>query len=118
MTSATQSRKASNGSARKPAASKARKPAARSSQSAIPSWTATVASIIGAGVAVGVGLCATRRQWLPKAEQWSEDLNHRFHDLRDRYSSTANDDHDAYEEGWDGIDTHAAPSFPDAKSVA
>lgn len=63
----------------------------------IPGWAATIASMVGVGVAVGVGLYATRRQWLPKAESWGEELNDRFTDLRDKYRGHASNDHDDYD---------------------
>lgn len=48
------------------------------SDSSIPAWTATIASIVGVGVAVGAGLYATRRQWLPQAERWGDQISSRF----------------------------------------
>lgn len=124
MVTSAQRKKSSNGAAgaRKASpSSTARKPMRRSAESGIPGWTATVASIVGAGIAVGVGLYATRRQWLPKAGQWGEDLNDRFHDLRDRYASNdIDDDKWSDEQDFRADDTigEAEPTFPDAKSAA
>lgn len=56
-----------------------------------PYWTTTVASLVGVGVALGFGLFATRRRWMPYAEEWNEYLHERW----DHYAHAdhANDDH-------------------------
>lgn len=46
--------------------------------SPLPSWFGTVASVVGAVVAVGAGLYATRNQWLPKAEEWKNEFSAAF----------------------------------------
>ncbi|WP_246337004.1 hypothetical protein [Sphingorhabdus rigui] len=46
--------------------------------SRLPSWFGTVASVMGAVVAVGAGLYATRNQWLPKAEGWKNEFSAAF----------------------------------------
>ena len=46
--------------------------------SRLPSWFGTVASLVGAVVAVGAGLYATRNQWLPKAEEWKNEFSAAF----------------------------------------
>jgi hypothetical protein len=46
--------------------------------SRLPSWFGTVASVVGAVVAVGAGLYATRNQWLPKAEEWKNEFSAAF----------------------------------------
>lgn len=85
---------------------------ARSRISEMPGWAATIASVVGVGVAVGVGLFATRHQWLPKAEEWGDQLASRFRHQND------DDDYDAdldgmadEDEEWDGKVSRAA--YPD-----
>lgn len=46
--------------------------------SGLPSWFGTVASVVGAVVAVGTALYATRNQWLPKAEEWKNEFSAAF----------------------------------------
>ena len=48
------------------------------STSGLPSWFGTVASVVGAVVAVGAGLYATRNQWLPKAQGWKNEFSAAF----------------------------------------
>jgi hypothetical protein len=48
------------------------------STSGLPSWFGAVASVMGAVVAVGAGLYATRNQWLPKAEEWKNEFSAAF----------------------------------------
>jgi hypothetical protein len=48
------------------------------STSGLPSWFGKVASVVGAVVAVGAGLYATRNQWLPKAEEWKNEFSAAF----------------------------------------
>jgi hypothetical protein len=52
-----------------------------------------VASLIGVGVALGVGLFATRRRWLPYADDVNAYLHDRWsHDGQDRYSDYSDSD--------------------------
>jgi hypothetical protein len=55
-----------------------------------PYWATTVASLVGVGVALGFGLFATRRRWMPYAEDWNEYL----HDQWDYHARDENDDRD------------------------
>lgn len=122
----TQARKTANGA--KPRAkaapkSAARRPAARSRSHSteIPGWAATIASVVGVGVAVGVGLYATRRQWLPAAEQWGESLNGKVNDLRDKYGHHASNDHrddDIDADEWDDDIGLSDASYPASRPAA
>lgn len=118
---AQQTRKSAshNKSAAKPARRPTRRTDSRSHLPEVPGWTATIASVVGVGVAVGVGLYATRRQWLPKAEAWGEDLNERFGDLKEKYSGQAHNDHeDDGAEDWDDDTGLSDASYPVARPAA
>jgi hypothetical protein len=73
--------KGSQTSRPKTAAKSTKSRAARStgqSRPQLPSWFGPVASVLGAVVAVGAGLYATRNQWLPKADEWKNDFSAAF----------------------------------------
>ena len=119
----TQNRKTSNGaksSAKTAPRSANRQPSrnARSRRPEVPGWAATIASVVGVGVAVGVGLYATRRQWLPTAESWGEDLNDRFTDLREKYSGQASNDHQDAQDDWDDEVGLSEAAYPAARPAA
>jgi hypothetical protein len=83
-----------------------------------PSWLAAVMSVVGVGVAVGAGLYATRKQWLPKAEEWRNDFSAAFADYETDYENfdqtrhagrdAMRDEHDQ----WEDIDEMSDASFP------
>jgi hypothetical protein len=96
-TSKTNSRKSAAGSrstANRRGASDTRPPSQRGRQDGRqntgPYWATTVASLVGVGVALGFGLFATRRRWMPYAEDWNEYL----HDQWDFHERDENDDRD------------------------
>lgn len=69
-----------------------------------------VASLVGAGVAMGVGLYATRRSWMPVVESW----NQQMHDQWNTYAHNdgAEDaDNDSMDSGFEY--PHAAPAVPE-----
>lgn len=112
-----------NGTRKTASASKARRPGnrSRSAHGRTPDmgWAATVASVIGVGVAVGVGLFATRRQWLPKAEEWGGQIADRFaHGADDddlhEYDADLDAMADRDDDDWDGKVSRAA--YPDRDS--
>lgn len=74
--------KRSGRSARSDSASRARA-RARKAVDQMPGWASSLGPVIGMGVAIGMGLFATRRQWLPHAEQWEEQLRDRFARFRE-----------------------------------
>jgi hypothetical protein len=80
----------------------------------MPAWATTLASVVGVGVAVGVGLFATRRQWLPQAEEWGDQLQERF-------GRGQNDDDEFYGEDdsddWEGGNATNA-NFPGTGATA
>lgn len=118
--------KGSNGtnkSTRKPTASRSQRASAppRNSEGrfrsdpSVPAWAATIASIVGVGVAVGAGLYATRRQWLPQAERWGDQIASRFRteDEDDFYGDSIadRDDDEIWEEDENAKVSRAA--YPD-----
>lgn len=129
---AAQSRKsASNGAANRKASAR---PASRVSQKRpvqsrrqryanklpqVPTWLAAVMSVVGAGVAVGAGLYATRRQWLPKAEEWRDEFAAAFADDETDYENFDQTRHagknsmrDHPGDDWEDIDDMSDASFP------
>lgn len=91
----------------------------KNSGSELPSWLAAAVSVIGVGVAVGAGLYATRRQWMPKAENWRDDFSAAFADDEtdhENFDQTrgagvhAMRDHPG--DDWDDVDHMSDASFP------
>lgn len=85
----------------------------------VPTWLATVMSVVGVGVAVGAGLYATRRQWLPSAEGWRDDFNAAFADDETDYENFDQTRHagkgsmrDDPGADWEDIDDMSDASFP------
>lgn len=84
----------------------------------VPTWVATLASVVGVGVAVGAGLFATRNQWMPKAREWADDFNAAYADDetdRDNFDQTRGAGRDAMRDDpgeWDDIDDLSDASFP------
>ena len=85
----------------------------------VPSWLGAVISAVGVGVAVGAGLYATRKQWLPKADEWRDEFSAAFADDetdhenfdQTRHAGTsAMRDHPGDE--WEDIDDMSDASFP------
>ena len=85
----------------------------------VPGWLAAVISVVGAGVAVGAGLYATRRQWLPRAEAARDEFSAAFADDESDYENfdqtrhagtSAMKDHPG--DDWDDIDDNSDASFP------
>lgn len=85
----------------------------------VPSWLGAVISVVGVGVAVGAGLYATRKQWLPKADEWREQFSAAFADDETDYENfdqtrhagkSAMRDHPGDE--WGDIDDMSDASFP------
>lgn len=85
----------------------------------VPGWVATVASVVGVGVAVGAGLYATRRQWMSKAEEWRDNFSAAFADDETDYENFDQTRHagrdsmrDDPGDDWEGIDDMSDASFP------
>lgn len=85
----------------------------------VPSWLATVASVVGVGVAVGAGLYATRRQWMSKAEEWRDNFSAAFADEETDYENFDQTRHagrdsmrDDPGNDWGDIDDMSDASFP------
>jgi hypothetical protein len=87
--------------------------------SELPTWLSAAFSVIGVGVAVGAGLYATRRQWLPKAEEWRDEFSAAFADDETDFENfdqtrgagaEAMRDHPG--EDWEDIDDMSDASFP------
>lgn len=85
----------------------------------VPPWLATAMSVIGVGVAVGAGLYATRHQWMPKTEGWSDKFSAAFADDETDYENfdqTRSAGIDAMRdnpgEDWGDIDDMSDASFP------
>ncbi len=85
----------------------------------VPSWLATAMSVIGVGVAVGAGLYATRHQWMPKTEGWSDEFSAAFADDETDYenfdqtrSAGIGAMRDNPGEDWEDIDEMSDASFP------
>lgn len=85
----------------------------------VPSWLGTVVSVVGMGVAVGAGLYATRRQWMPKAHEWKDDFSAAFADDETDYENFDQTRHagtasmrDDQADDWEDIDDMSDASFP------
>jgi hypothetical protein len=85
----------------------------------VPTWLAAVMSVVGVGVAVGAGLYASRRQWMPTANDWRDNFSGAFADDEtdyDNFDQTRNAGPDAMRdhpgEDWDDVDDMADASFP------
>jgi hypothetical protein len=85
----------------------------------VPTWLATVMSIVGVGVAVGAGLYASRRQWMPTARDWRDNFSGAFADDEtdyDNFDQTRNAGPDSMRDhpgdDWDDVDDMADASFP------
>lgn len=122
----------SNGKAHSNGSGAAARPASASSKSArraaparaargmeVPSWATTVASVVGVGAAIGVGLFATRKQWLPQAEQWAEGFSAALaHDETDpeNLDQTRHAGKDSMRDdpgsNWEEVDDYSDASFP------
>jgi hypothetical protein len=92
--SANNKRSASAGNRTKESSDKGRRTNGGGNRSYMPSMTATVASLVGAGVALGFGLFATRNRWMP----YAEDMNDRIHDRWDSFASRNDDNDDDHDE--------------------
>jgi hypothetical protein len=117
--------KSSNGSAR-PGPKSGGKPAqARKAQgsgrttSAVPSWLGALVSVVGVGVAIGAGLYATRRQWMPKASEWKDDFSAAFANDETDYENFDQTRHagkdsmrDHPGDDWSDVDDMSDASFP------
>lgn len=79
----------------------------------MPSVSPTLASLVGAGVAIGIGLYATRRSWMPIAE----DLNKQIQGRWDAYMHSENKNSDTpmsdYAEKSGKAGANATPSAAD-----
>ncbi len=71
------------------------------------------------GVAVGVGLYATRKQWMPNADAWTNDFSAAFADDETDYENFDQTRHagrssmrDAQDDDWEDIDDMSDASFP------
>lgn len=62
-------------------------------------WPTTVASLVGVGVALGFGLFASRRRWMP----YADDVNHYLHDKWNDFSRSAGDDSDDDDDLFDDL---------------
>lgn len=85
----------------------------------VPGWVGVLASVVGAGVAVGAGLYATRNQWMPKTREWADDFNAAFADGEteaDNFDQTRHAGRESMRDDpgddWDDIDDIADASFP------
>lgn len=86
----------------------------------LPDWTPTAVSIAGAGLAVGLGLFATRRYWMPKFEDWQQRPHSAaFSDDETDYRNfdqTRNAGREAMRDDpgrdWDEVDDMSDASFP------
>lgn len=93
--------------------------AGRRKSQELPSWLGTVMSVVGMGVAVGAGLYATRKQWMPKADEWKNDFSAAFADDETDYENFDQTRHagtqsmrDAQHDDWENIDDMSDASFP------
>jgi hypothetical protein len=91
----------------------------RNSLPEVPVWLATVMSVVGVGVAVGAGLYATRKQWLPTAHDWKDNFSAAFaNDETDaqNFDQTRNAGTEAMRDhpgdDWDDVDDISDASFP------
>lgn len=85
----------------------------------LPDWTSTAVSIAGAGLAVGLGLFATRRYWMPKFEDWQHPHAAAFSEDETDYRNfdqTRSAGRDAMRDDpgrdWDEVDDMSDASFP------
>jgi hypothetical protein len=85
----------------------------------VPAWLATVMSVVGVGVAVGAGLYASRRQWLPKAQEWRDEFSAAYADDETDYENFDQTRHagkdsmrDHPGDDWEDIDDMSDASFP------
>lgn len=85
----------------------------------VPGWLATVMSVVGVGVAVGAGLYATRRQWMPQSGDWRDNFSRAHADDEtdyDNFDQTRNAGTDSMRDNpgddWDDVDDMADASFP------
>jgi hypothetical protein len=64
----------------------------------MPHWSMTAASLVGAGMAIGFGLFATRHRWMAQAEELNDRLMDRWHDFSERHAADADaiDDNDEH----------------------
>lgn len=114
--------KAANGSAASRTAAQRRNGARRTSRTGmpeVPGWLAAMMSVVGVGVAVGAGLYATRRQWLPTAQGWKDDFSAAFandetdyHNFDQTRNAGAGSMRDHPGEDWDDVDDISDASFP------
>jgi len=91
----------------------------RKNSQELPSWLGTVMSVVGMGVAVGAGLYATRKQWMPKADAWKSDFSAAFADDETDYENFDQTRHagigsmrDAQDDDWEDVDDMSDASFP------
>ena len=91
----------------------------RDTMPSVPGWLAAVVSVVGVGVAVGAGLYATRKQWMPTAKDWKNDFSAAFADDEtdhDNFDQTRNAGVDAMRDhpgdDWDDVDDSSDASFP------
>lgn len=80
---------------------------------------AAVMSVVGAGVAIGAGLYATRRQWLPQAGKWRDEFSAAFAEDETDYDNFDQTRHagkdsmrDDLGDDWEDIDDMSDASFP------
>jgi hypothetical protein len=92
--------------------------ASRSSINA-PSWFSAVVSLVGVGVAVGAGLYATRKQWMPLADDWRAEFSGAFAEDETDYENFDQTRHagtssmrDDPGEDWEDVDDMSDASFP------
>lgn len=85
----------------------------------VPTWLAAVMSVVGAGVAIGAGLYATRQQWLPKAREFGDDFSAAYADDETDYENFDQTRHagkgsmrDNPGDDWEDIDDMSDASFP------
>ena len=70
-------------------------------------WPTTVASLVGVGVALGFGLFASRRRWMP----YAGDVNHYLHDKWNDFSRSAASDFDEDDDLVDDLyEEHDSPT--------
>jgi hypothetical protein len=87
--------------------------------SKMPSWLGTALSIVGVSVAVGAGLYASRRQWMPKAQEWQENFSAAYADDETDYENFDQTRHagadsmrDHPGDDWENVDDMSDASFP------
>lgn len=84
--------------------------------------TATVASLVGAGIALGFGLFATRSRWMPYAGDLNDRMQDRWDEFAHRNDDNAdegtdyNSDYRAKTDNWPK-DQGTAAEYPDASKV-